>query len=61
MRVTWHQPIEMDDGLVLRADVFCPISDGHYPVILTYGGITPLLGVTPLEVESISRRCSPRR
>ncbi len=21
MRITWHQPIEMDDGLVLRAEV----------------------------------------
>ncbi len=37
MRITWHQPIEMDDGLMLRADVFRPIGDGRYPVILTYG------------------------
>ncbi len=37
MRITWHQRIEMDDGLVLRADVFRPIADGSYPVILTYG------------------------
>ena len=37
MRITWHQPLEMDDGLVLRADVFAPIEDGRYPVILTYG------------------------
>jgi predicted acyl esterase len=37
MRVTWHQPIQVDDGLVLRADVFRPIEDGCYPVILTYG------------------------
>lgn len=37
MRITWHQPITMDDGLVLRADVFRPIEDGRYPVILTYG------------------------
>ncbi len=22
MRITWHQPIAMDDGLVLRADVY---------------------------------------
>ena len=22
MRITWHQPIPMDDGLVLRADVY---------------------------------------
>jgi hypothetical protein len=27
----------MDDGLVLRADIFRPIADGKYPVILTYG------------------------
>ena len=37
MRITWHQPISMDDGIVLRADVFRPIADGRYPVILTYG------------------------
>ncbi len=37
MRITWHQPIKMDDGLVLRADVFRPIEEGRYPVILTYG------------------------
>ena len=37
MRITWHQPIEMDDGTVLRADVFRPVEEGHFPVILTYG------------------------
>jgi predicted acyl esterase len=37
MRIMWYAPIAMDDGLVLRADVFRPIEDGHYPVILTYG------------------------
>ncbi len=37
MRVTWHQPIPMDDGIVLRADLFQPIEEGRYPVILTYG------------------------
>jgi predicted acyl esterase len=37
MRITWHQPLEMDDGIVLRADVYRPIADGRYPVILTYG------------------------
>jgi predicted acyl esterase len=37
MRITWHQPIAMDDGLVLRADIFRPIEAGRYPVILTYG------------------------
>ena len=37
MRITWHQPIPMDDGIVLRADVFRPVEDGRYPAILTYG------------------------
>ncbi|MBM4312793.1 MAG: CocE/NonD family hydrolase [Deltaproteobacteria bacterium] len=37
MRITWHQPIPMDDGIVLRADLFRPIEEGRYPVILTYG------------------------
>ena len=37
MRIDWDVPITMDDGLLLRADVFRPIADGRYPVILSYG------------------------
>jgi predicted acyl esterase len=37
MRVDWDVPIAMDDGVVLRADVFRPVKNGRYPVILTYG------------------------
>jgi hypothetical protein len=37
MRIDWDVAITMDDGLVLRADVFRPIAEGKYPVILTYG------------------------
>ena len=37
MRIDWDVPIETDDGLVLRADVFRPVKDGKYPVILSYG------------------------
>jgi predicted acyl esterase len=37
MRIDWNVPITMDDGLVLRADIFRPAKDGQYPVILTYG------------------------
>ena len=37
MRIEWNVPITMDDGLVLRADLFRPLSDGKYPVILSYG------------------------
>ena len=37
MHIDWDVPIEMDDGLVLRADVFRPSDEGHYPVIMTHG------------------------
>ncbi|HEY2526761.1 MAG TPA: CocE/NonD family hydrolase [Xanthobacteraceae bacterium] len=37
MRIDWDVPITMDDGLVLRADVFRPIAEARYPVILSYG------------------------
>jgi uncharacterized protein len=37
MRVDWDVPIRMDDGLVLRCDVFRPEKEGRYPVILSYG------------------------
>ncbi|MGV6872965.1 CocE/NonD family hydrolase [Pseudochelatococcus sp. B33] len=37
MRIDWDVMITMEDGVVLRADVFRPIADGRYPAILTYG------------------------
>ncbi|MDR0359149.1 MAG: CocE/NonD family hydrolase [bacterium] len=37
MHVDWHVPIPMDDGVVLRADVFRPIAEGRYPAIVSYG------------------------
>ena len=37
MHIDWDAPIAMDDGLVLRADVFRPPGDGKFPVLLTYG------------------------
>ena len=37
MLIDWDEPIEMDDGLTLRADVFRPIKPGKYPIILSYG------------------------
>jgi uncharacterized protein len=37
MAIDWDVPIEMDDGLALRADVFRPVADGRHPVILSYG------------------------
>jgi len=37
MRIDWDVPVEMDDGIVLRADVYRPVKEGRYPVILSYG------------------------
>jgi predicted acyl esterase len=37
MRIVWDAPIEMSDGVVLRADVFRPIGESTIPAILSYG------------------------
>jgi len=37
MAVDWDVAITMDDGLVLRADVYRPQPEGQYPVLLNYG------------------------
>ena len=37
MHIDWDVPIEMDDGIVLSADVFRPLDDAPCPVILSYG------------------------
>lgn len=37
MRIDWDCEIKMTDGLVLKADIFRPIREGRYPVIMTHG------------------------
>ncbi len=37
MQIDWDVPIKLDDGIEVRADVFRPIKEGKYPVIMTYG------------------------
>ena len=37
MHVTWDVGIEMDDGIVMRADVYRPVGEGRHPVLLSYG------------------------
>ena len=37
MHIDWDVPIEMDDGLLLRGDIFRPTEQGNYPVLITYG------------------------
>jgi len=36
VKTDWDVEIPMDDGLVLKADVYRP-DDGQHPVILSYG------------------------
>jgi predicted acyl esterase len=37
MQIDWDAPIEMDDGVVMRADIFRPLEDSKFPAILSYG------------------------
>ena len=37
MRIDWDVSIPMDDGVILRADVFRPLDAGRYPVIMSLG------------------------
>ena len=37
MRIDWDVPIPMEDGIVLRADIYRPIKEGRYPVLMNYG------------------------
>ncbi len=37
MKIEWDVEIPMGDGIILRADVFRPIRDGQYPVVLSHG------------------------
>lgn len=37
MTVEWDVDITMDDGLMLKADIYRPLKPGNYPVILSYG------------------------
>ncbi|MGF6312879.1 hypothetical protein ABIB82_006913 [Bradyrhizobium sp. i1.8.4] len=36
MRIDWDVGIRMDDGVIVRADVFRPISEGKYAALLFY-------------------------
>jgi predicted acyl esterase len=37
MQIEWDADIQMDDGLILKADIFRPLAEGCYPVIMSYG------------------------
>ena len=57
MRIDWDVPIKMDDGIVLRADVYRPIEDGKYPVIMTYGPYGKYLHFEDLYADQFQRMC----
>ena len=37
MAIDWDVPIKMDDGIILRCDVYRPLDKGRYPVLISYG------------------------
>ena len=57
MRIDWDMPIKMNDGLVLRCDIYRPVKQGRYPVILTYGPYGKWLHFADLYKEQWDRMC----
>jgi predicted acyl esterase len=55
MRIDWDVPIKMDDAIVLRADVYRPIEEGRYPVIMSYGPYGKYLHFEDLYAEQYRR------
>ena len=58
MRIDWDMPIAMDDGIVLRCDIYRPIADGKYPVIMTYGPYGKWLHFEDLYKDQWRRMCA---
>ena len=57
MRIDWDMPITMDDGVVLRCDIYRPIAEGRYPVIMTYGPYGKWLHFVDLYADQFRRMC----
>jgi len=57
MRIDWDMPIPMEDGIVLRCDLYRPIEDGKYPVIMTYGPYGKWLHFDDLYHDQWRRMC----
>ena len=58
MRIDWDMPIAMDDGLVLRSDIYRPVAEDRYPVILTYGPYGKWLHFDDLYHDQWQRMCA---
>jgi predicted acyl esterase len=57
MRIDWDMPIKMDDGVVLRCDIFRPVKEGKYPVILSMGPYGKYLHFEDLYTTQWKRMC----
>ena len=57
MRIDWDVPIKVNDGLVVRADVYRPLGDGSYPVIMNYGPYGKMLRFEDLYVDQWRIMC----
>ena len=55
MRIDWDVDIPMDDGLVMRCDVFRPDDEGRYPIILSYGPYAKGLAFQDLYADQWTR------
>ena len=60
MRIDWDMPITMEDGIVLRCDIYRLIAQGRYPVIMTYGPYGKWLHFEDLYTEQWRRMCEDR-
>jgi predicted acyl esterase len=58
MRIDWDMPIRMEDGIVLRCDIFRPIAEGRYPVIMTMGPYGKWLHFEDLYGDQWRRMCA---
>ena len=57
MRIDWDVPIPMDDGVVLRCDVYRPIKNGKYGVIMTLGPYGKFLHFNEIYADQFDRMC----
>jgi predicted acyl esterase len=57
MRIDWDVPISMDDGVILRCDVYRPVKSGKYAVIMTYGPYGKFLHFEDLYADQFQRMC----
>jgi predicted acyl esterase len=58
MRIDWDMPILMDDGLAIRCDIYRPVAEGGYPVIMTYGPYGKWLHFSDLYKDQWERMCA---